>query len=126
MSARQRRRCSEYKNLRFAWFLRKALERVRAVRAHHEKKLEQNLVGIREARIRNVPQMSVAVLATDLAKLAGPIRQNTGKASVRQVSVGGAAAAVEPSADCPPAIDTILAGRIQAEGVLRLEDVERR
>src|SRR5258708_11691273 len=70
--------------------------------------------------------MTVAILATDLAELAGPVSQDTGKTSVRQAGVGGAAAAIEAAAHGPAAIDAVFAGGIQAEGVLGLENVERR
>src|SRR5437762_8396741 len=77
------------------------------VRAHHEKKLEQKLIGVGEARIGDVPQMAVTILATDLAELTRPIRQNTGKTGVRQTSVGGPGAAVEAATDGPAAVDAV-------------------
>src|SRR5262249_28790992 len=69
--------------------------------------------------------MSVAVLATDLTKLAGPIGKNSGKAGVREVGVVGVAAAVEAAADSPTAIDAVFGRGIGAEGVLSLKAVER-
>src|SRR5439155_26565169 len=76
-------------------YSKRALERMRAVRTHHEKELEQKFVGIGEAIVGHIPQMAITILATDLAELAGPIGENTGKTSVRQVGVGGATAAIE-------------------------------
>src|SRR2546429_8269290 len=78
-------------------------ERVRPVRAHHEKKLKQELVGVGETSVGNVPQMSVAVLATNLAKLAGPVREDTRKTCVRLVGVGGSSASVEAASRRPTA-----------------------
>src|SRR5216684_3508420 len=96
------------------------LERVSAVRAHHKKKLKKNFIGIRKISGTG-RQMSEAVLTTDLAELARPIRQDTGKAGIRQTGVGGVAAAVEASADGPAAIDAVFRGGIHAKSVLRLE-----
>src|SRR6266404_2509268 len=70
--------------------------------------------------------MAITILATDLAELARPIGENTGKTSVRQAGVGGAAAAIEAAAESPPAVDAVLSIGIEAEGVLGLEDVKRR
>src|SRR5437879_924354 len=70
--------------------------------------------------------MAITILATDLAKLAGPIGENTGKTSVRQAGVGGAAAAVETATDSPAAIDAIFGIGIEAESVLGLKNVKRR
>src|SRR5207244_12138017 len=57
---------------------------------------------------------------------AGPIGENTGKTSVRQAGVGGAAAAVETATDSPAAIDAIFGIGIEAESVLGLKNVKRR
>src|SRR5260370_7708928 len=65
--------------------------------------------------------MTEAVLATDLAKLAGPISEDTGKAGIRQTGIGGVAAAVEASADGPAAIDAVFRIGVQAKSMLRLE-----
>src|SRR5438132_4836015 len=70
--------------------------------------------------------MAITILATDLAKLAGPIGENTGKTGVRQAGIGGAAAAVEAAAQSPAAVDAIFGIGIEAESVLGLEDVKRR
>src|SRR5437899_2947845 len=70
--------------------------------------------------------MAITILATNLAKLAGPIGENTGKTSVRQAGVGGAAAAVETATDSPAAIDAIFGIGIEAESVLGLKNVKRR
>src|SRR6266852_2262556 len=102
------------------------LERVRSVRAHHEKELEQKFVGVREIPGIGEPQMPVSILPADLAELARPVRENTGKSGVRQIGGGCVAAAVEAASDGPPAVDAIFSGRVQAECVLRLERVESR
>src|SRR5205823_1398187 len=99
--------------------------RLRPVRAHHEYKLEKELIGIGVASIGSVPQMSVAILATDLAELARPVGQDTGKTTIRQARVRGAAAAIEASADRPAAVRAVLRRRVHAESVLRLENVHR-
>src|SRR6266851_5179054 len=78
-------------------------ERMSAVSAHHEEKLEQKLVGVREVTGIRQREMSEAVLATDLAKLAGPVGKNSGKAGVGEIGVVGVAAAVEAAADGPAA-----------------------
>src|SRR6516165_4617827 len=101
-------------------------EWMRAVRTHDEEKLEKELVGICEASIGKVPQMSVAILPADLAKLAGPVGQNAGKAGVGQAGVGSAAASVVASTNGPAPVDTVFAVRVHAESVLRLESVEGR
>src|SRR6266851_7549110 len=96
------------------------LERMSAVRAHHKKELEKNFIGIRKISGTG-RQMSEAVLTTDLAELARPIRQDTGKAGIGQTGVGGVAAAVEASADGPAAIHAVFRGGVHAESMLRLE-----
>src|SRR5882762_8179415 len=96
------------------------LKRVSAVRAHHKKKLEKNFIGIREIGWTG-RQMAEAVLPTDLAKLAGPISQDTGKAGVRQTGIGGVAAAVEASPDGPAAIDAVFRVGVHAKSMLRLK-----
>src|SRR6266849_4162128 len=105
------------RGIEFSW---NDLERVSAVGAHHKKKLEKKFVGVREIRWTG-RQMAKPVLPTDLAKLTGPIRQDTGKAGIRQTGVGSVAAAVEASADGPAAIDAVFRGGVHAESVLRLE-----
>src|SRR2546430_15104819 len=99
---------------------------MRAVRAHHEKKLEQQFVRVGVALIRVIPEVPITVLRTDLTELAWPVGENTGKAGVRQVGVGGVAGAVKASADGPAPVHAIIGRGIQAEGVLRLEGVEER
>src|SRR5437879_12475704 len=71
----------------------------------------------------HVPHMAITIVATNLAKLAGPIGENTGKTSVRQAGVGGAAAAVETATDSPAAIDAIFGIGIEAERVMGLKRV---
>src|SRR6202049_1796279 len=65
--------------------------------------------------------MAEAILATDLAKLAGPISQDTGKAGIRQMGIGGVAATVETPADGPAAIHAVFRGGVHAKSMLRLE-----
>src|SRR6202165_2279890 len=96
------------------------LKRVSAVRAHHEKKLEKKFIGIREIGWSG-RQMTEAVLPADLAKLAGPIREDTGKAGIRQTGIGGVAAAIEASADGPAAIYAVFRGGVHAKSMLRLK-----
>src|SRR2546425_9599013 len=54
-----------------------ALEGVRAVRAHHKQELEQQLIRVRKPRARRIGKTPEAVLATDLAELAWPIREDS-------------------------------------------------
>src|SRR5690349_9893432 len=70
--------------------------------------------------------MAITILATDLAKLAGPIGENTGKTSVRQAGVGGPTAAIEAATDGPAAIDAVFGIGIEPESVLGLKGVKRR
>src|SRR5262245_3570218 len=70
--------------------------------------------------------MPVAILPTDLAELARPVRQNTGKARVRQARVGRSPAAVKASPNRPAPVRAILRRRVQAKGVLCLENAGRR
>src|SRR5947208_1496464 len=88
--------------------------------------MEQKYGGIGEAIVGHIPQMAITILATDLAELAGPIGENTGKTSVRQAGVGGATAAIEAAADSPAAIDAVFGIGIETESVLGLKDVKRR
>src|SRR5713226_9148539 len=57
------------------------LKRVSAVRAHYKKNLEWITSRSREIGWSG-RQMTEAVLPADLAKLAGPVREDTGKAGV--------------------------------------------
>src|SRR5260370_7132535 len=96
------------------------------MRAHHEQKLEQELISVRKIARSAEGEMPKAVLPADLAELAGPVGKDTGKAGIGQIGIGGAAAAVEASADGPAAIDAIFGGGVHAEGVLGLENVDGR
>src|SRR6266436_330294 len=107
------------RGIKFSW---NGLERVSAVRAHHKKELKKNFIGIGEIS-RTGGQMTEAVLPTDLAELARPIRQNTGKAGIRQTGIGGVATAVEASADGPAAIHAVFRGGVHAKSMLRLEKI---
>src|SRR2546426_8942762 len=68
--------------------------------------------------------MAIAILATDLAELAGPIGENTGKTSVRQVGICGAAAAIEATAESPAAVYAGFGIRIEAERMLGLGNIK--
>src|SRR6266446_1323289 len=70
--------------------------------------------------------MAIAILATDLAEFAGPVGENTGKTCVRQAGVGGAAAAIEASANSPAAVEAVFRIGIKAESMRGLENVKRR
>src|SRR2546421_3668633 len=101
------------------------LKRVSAVRAHHKEKLEKNFIGIREIGWTD-RQMTEAVLPTDLAKFAGPISEDTGKAGIRQTGIGGVAAAVEASTDGPTAVYAVFRGGVHAKSMLRLKKIRDR
>src|SRR5213075_1190056 len=70
--------------------------------------------------------MPEAVLPADLAKLARPIREDTGNAGVRQAGIGGVAAAVEPTADGPAAIYAVFRRGVHAKGVFCLKKTRER
>src|ERR1700730_668931 len=96
------------------------------MRAHHEQKLKKKLVGIRKiARIGNC-KMPIAVLPADLAELTGPIGKYAGKACVRQMGIGGVAAAIEAPAYGPAPVQTVFRRRVHSKGMLRLENIKRR
>src|SRR6267378_1448616 len=97
------------------------LERMRAMRTHHKEKLKQEFVGVRIIGCDRIGKMAEAVLAADLAELAGPVGEDSGKTGVRQICVGGMAAAVKAATDGPAAVGAVLAIGIEAEGMLRLE-----
>src|SRR6266850_282400 len=97
------------------------LERMCAVRTHHKEKLKQKFVGVRIIGGDRVGEMPKAVLPADLAELAGPIGEDSGKAGVRQICVGGMAAAVKAAADGPAAIGAVFGIGIEAKGMLSLE-----
>jgi hypothetical protein len=101
-----------------------SLERVRAVRAHHEEKLKQEFVGVGKV-IRRDGQMTETVLPTDLTKFAGPIGENSRKTGVCQTRIGRMPAAVKSAAKCPPAVDAVLGIGIEAECMLSLESIGR-
>src|SRR5439155_12162746 len=67
--------------------------------------------------------MAITILATDLAELAGPIGEDTGKTGVRQAGIRSAAAAIEAATKCPAAVDAVFGVGVKAESVLGLEDV---
>src|SRR5258708_16746515 len=96
------------------------------MRAHHEQKLEQELISVRKIARNAEGEMPKAVLPADLAELAGPVGKDTGKAGIGQIGIGGAAAAVKASADRPATIDSIFGGGVHAEGMLGLENANGR
>ena len=97
-----------------------------SVRAHNEKKLEEHFVRVGVFQSGVIPEMSVAILCTDLTEFAWPIGEDTGKAGVRQIGVGGAPGAIEAAANGPAAIQAVIRGGIHAKGMLCLERIERR
>src|SRR6266446_3466908 len=97
------------------------LERMRAVRAHHEEKLKQEFVGVRIVGCDRIGEMPEAVLAADLAKLAGPVGEDSGKAGIRQICIRCVTAAVKAAADGPAAVGAVFGIGIEAEGMLGLE-----
>src|SRR6266403_4663808 len=70
--------------------------------------------------------MPVAILATDLAELAGPVGEDTRKTGVGEIAIVGMAAAIEATANGPAAIESIFGMSVHAEGVLRLKNSGRR
>src|SRR5260370_3435184 len=96
------------------------------MRAHHEQKLEQELISVRKIARNAEGEMPKAVLPADLAELAGPVGKDTGKAGIGQISMGGAGAADEASGDGRAAIDSIFGGGEHAEGMLGLENADGR
>src|SRR6267378_2900986 len=97
------------------------LERMCAVRTHHKEKLKQEFVGVRIIGCDRIGEMPEAVLAADLAELAGPVGEDSGKAGIRQICVAGMAAAVKAAADGPAAIGAVFGIGIEAKGMLSLE-----
>jgi len=65
--------------------------------------------------------MPEAVLAADLAELARPIGEDSGKAGIRQICIRCMTAAVKAAADSPAAIGAVFGIGIQTEGMLGLE-----
>src|SRR6266404_1152636 len=98
------------------------LERMRAMRTHHKEKLKQEFVGVRIIGCDRIGEMPEAVLASDLAELAGPVGEDSGKAGIRQICVGGVTAAVKAAADGPAAVGAVFGVGIEAEGMLGLEN----
>src|SRR5215468_1288217 len=96
------------------------------VRAHHEKELKEYFVRIGITQSLVVPKMSVAILRTDLAELAGPIGEDTGKPGVRQIGVNGVARAVKTATERPTAIQAVFRRGIQPERMLDLKNVQWR
>src|SRR6266436_2485073 len=97
------------------------LERMRAVRAHHEEKLKQEFVGVRIVGCDRIGEMPEAVLSADLAELAGPVGEDSGKTGVRQICICCVAAAVKAAADGPAAVGAVFGVGIEAEGMRGLE-----
>src|SRR5258708_25621751 len=95
------------------------LERVRPVRAHHEKELEQKLIRVREIAGIGERQMPKAVLPTDLAKFAGPICKYAGKVCIGQIRISSVPAAIEASTYGPAAVNSLLVGGRECGRVVR-------
>src|SRR6266850_2247927 len=98
------------------------LERMRAVRTHHKEKLKQEFVGVRIIGCDRIGEMPEAVLAADLAELARPIGEDSGKAGIRQICIRCMTAAVKAAADSPAAVGAVFGVGIEAEGMLGLEN----
>src|SRR5713101_652076 len=81
---------------------------MRAVRAENKDELEKEFVGICA-----FGETAEAILAANLAELAGPIGEIGG---------GGAAAAVKAPTDGPAAVRAVIHGRVETEGALDLEE----
>src|SRR2546426_12461850 len=91
---------------------------MRAMRTHHKEKLKQEFVGVRIIGCDRIGEMPEAVLAADLAELAGPVGEDSGKAGIRQICVAGMAAAVKAAADGPAAGWAGFGGGIGGQGML--------
>src|SRR2546427_12486836 len=89
---------------------------MRAMRTHHKEKLKQEFVGVRIIGCDRIGEMPEAVLAADLAELAGPVGEDSGKAGIRQICVGGVTAAVKAAADGPAAVGAGFRGGIESGG----------
>src|SRR6266850_2368851 len=96
-------------------------ERMRAVRTHHEEKLKQEFVGVRIIGCDRVGETPEAVLTADLAELAGPVGEDSGKAGIRQICIRCVTAAVKAAADGPAAVGAVFGVGIETEGMLGLE-----
>ena len=89
------------------------------MRTHHEQELKQEFVGVGIVGGDRVSEMAKTVLTTDLAEFAWPIGKDSGKAGVRQMRVGGMAAAVEAPTNRPPSVGAIFSIGIETESVQR-------
>src|ERR1700687_3661341 len=96
------------------------LERMSAVRAHHEKKLEQKFVGVGKSVGRS-GETPKAILTTNLAEFAGPIGDDAGETGIGEASIARVPAAIEAAGNNPTAIHAVFGDRIKAEGVLGAE-----
>src|SRR5215475_2901119 len=92
------------------------LERMRAVRAHHEQELEEQFI-----RIAALAVTAEAVLGANLAELARPVGQDSRKAGIGQPRISGVATSVKAATHSPATVQTIVDGGIQAEGALCLK-----
>src|SRR6266850_1726898 len=97
------------------------LERMCAMRTHHKEKLKQEFVGVRVVGCDRIGEMPEAVLAADLAELAGPVGEDSGKAGIRQICIRWVTAAVKAAADGPAAVGAVFGVGIETEGMLGLE-----
>src|SRR6266850_4439367 len=98
------------------------LERMCAVRTHHKEKLKQEFVGVRIIGCDRIGEMPEAVLAADLAELAGPVGEDSGKAGIRQICIRCVTAAVKAATDGPAAVGAVFGVGIETEGMLGLEN----
>src|SRR6266446_330379 len=98
------------------------LERMRAMRTHHKEKLKQEFVGVRIIGCDRIGEMPEAVLAADLAELAGPVGEDSGKASIRQICIRRMTAAGKAAANGPAAVGAVFGVGIETEGMLGLEE----
>ena len=85
------------------------------MRTHHKEKLKQEFVGVRIVGCDRVGEMPEAVLSADLAELAGPVGEDSGKTGVRQICICCVAAAVKAAADGPAAVGAVFGVGIEAK-----------
>src|SRR5258708_39683288 len=87
------------------------------------KEVKKELVGVGKVGRDGICEMAETILTADLAEVTGPIRKDSGKAGIRQMRVGGMAAAVEAPAHRPPSINAIFGIGIETESVLGLKEI---
>ena len=82
--------------------------------AENEDELEQQLITVLA-----FSEMSEAVLAADLAELAGPVSENSRKTVIDQIRGTGSARTIKAASDRPSAVEAVIAGGKKTEGALR-------